>query len=127
VRYKLIITVLAIALIVVSWLAFKPVIISQLVGKSMEPTIPDGAILIAVRADLYRLFDPDLLGDVVIFEVVRVTDSYAATHHVCHRVTYWNSTHFNSKGDANPAEDFPEPVPAEAIKHVVIAVIRQWR
>jgi len=126
-RYKLATTVLFIALIAVSLHAFKPVMIAEVEGTSMEPTFPDGIYVIAVKKELYLLWDPNLRGDVVIFEAVKMTTPYTAVgYYVCHRVTYYDGKLFNAKGDANLQEDFPEPVPAEAIKYVVVAGLK-WR
>jgi len=103
------------------WIAFQPIVIMPLNGTSMEPTFRDGDYVVAMRADLYLFFDSDLRGDVVIFEAVKMVTPYTAVgYYICHRVTYWDGERFNTKGDANPREDFPEPVPAEAIKYVVL-------
>jgi len=77
-------------------------------GGSMEPTIPMGAVVIAIPAPAEEL----AIGDVVSLQVGE--DKAVFTHRITRLVQREGALWLQTKGDANDSED-PSIIPATAV------------
>jgi len=87
-----------------------PVAIIIVSGRSMEPTLRVGDIVVGVK-------EPFKVGDIVIW-------CAGPTYCVVHRVVELRDSIVVTKGDNNPAPD--PPVPESLVKYRVIAVVRSY-
>lgn len=101
------VAVAVVLLLMFSWSYVpSPICVSLAVGRSMEPSIPQGSLVIG----FHRSF---AVGDVVIAEI--------DGRHVVHRVMSVEGNMVITKGDANEHPD--EPVEKSSVKCVVTWVV----
>ena len=87
-----------------------PVAVIIVSGRSMEPTLEVGDIVVGVKS-AYSV------GDIVIW-------CASPTYCVVHRVIEISNRTVVTKGDNNPSPD--PPIPRSLVKYRVVTVIRRW-
>lgn len=106
--------VIIVGIVAILFFSFSSYRIGFVVGNSMFPSLKDGDVLIMKKAEIENLFEPDLIGQIVLYK-----DKEGIF--VVHRVVKAKGAKVVTKGDANPA---PDPrITVSQIKYVYLAKI----
>jgi hypothetical protein len=87
-------------------------------GSSMEPQLKEGDKVLLMSYKAFKMLSGDLGGRVVVYD--------AGGELICHRVIWYNDTHFLAKGDFNPHLDFFPPKPVEGTVVAVVVLQDPW-